>query len=154
MFAATIKTTITAVATAATIAATLAVPAANAGGALVLNPHGPGICASKPWLCEGGIIKPPTPGPGIEPVPPAPPAPPAAGGGGLSKDQMIGLGILGGIVAGAAIANSAKPKDVVVVPAGNAHLSYCYNRYKSYRDWDNSWQPYNGPRRQCISPYM
>ncbi|WP_240547461.1 BA14K family protein [Mesorhizobium tianshanense] len=30
----------------------------------------------------------------------------------------------------------------------------CYDRYRSYPEWDNSWQPYNGPRRQCISPYM
>ncbi|MCP4129056.1 MAG: BA14K family protein, partial [Gammaproteobacteria bacterium] len=35
----------------------------------------------------------------------------------------------------------------------NAHLDWCYNRYRSYRDRDNTFQPYNGPRRQCISPY-
>ncbi|TIP33596.1 MAG: BA14K family protein, partial [Mesorhizobium sp.] len=30
----------------------------------------------------------------------------------------------------------------------------CHDRYRSYRAWDNTFQPYNGPRRQCISPYI
>jgi len=38
-------------------------------------------------------------------------------------------------------------------PAGNAHVRWCYNRYRSYRAWDNTFQPYYGPRRQCRSPY-
>jgi hypothetical protein len=36
---------------------------------------------------------------------------------------------------------------------GSAHVQWCYNRYRSYRAWDNTYQPYNGPRRQCWSPY-
>jgi len=36
---------------------------------------------------------------------------------------------------------------------GNSHIDWCYNRYRSYRDYDNTFQPYNGPRRECISPY-
>jgi hypothetical protein len=36
---------------------------------------------------------------------------------------------------------------------GSAHVRWCYNRYRSYRAWDNTYQPYNGPRRQCYSPY-
>jgi hypothetical protein len=36
---------------------------------------------------------------------------------------------------------------------GSAHVRWCYNRYRSYRAWDNTFQPYNGPRRQCLSPY-
>lgn len=35
-----------------------------------------------------------------------------------------------------------------------AHYRWCDDRYKSYRKRDNSWQPYHGPRKQCISPYM
>ncbi|TIL95732.1 MAG: BA14K family protein [Mesorhizobium sp.] len=35
----------------------------------------------------------------------------------------------------------------------SAHVRWCYNRYRSYRTWDNTFQPYNGPRRQCWSPY-
>ncbi len=37
--------------------------------------------------------------------------------------------------------------------AGDAHVAWCYSRYRSYREWDNSFQPYNGPRRPCYSPY-
>jgi hypothetical protein len=37
--------------------------------------------------------------------------------------------------------------------AGTAHERWCYARYRSYRAWDNTFQPYNGPRRQCYSPY-
>ncbi|MDX8500836.1 BA14K family protein [Mesorhizobium sp. VK4C] len=52
----------------------------------------------------------------------------------------------GAIISGA-IANS-RPAY-----AGNAHVRWCYNRYRSYRASDNTYQPYNGPRRQCVSPY-
>ena len=33
------------------------------------------------------------------------------------------------------------------------HVAWCYDNYKSYRESDNTFQPYNGPRRQCVSPY-
>ncbi|RWC78181.1 MAG: BA14K family protein [Mesorhizobium sp.] len=36
---------------------------------------------------------------------------------------------------------------------GNAHVQWCYNHYRSYRASDNSFQPNNGPRRECRSPY-
>ena len=35
----------------------------------------------------------------------------------------------------------------------HSHVNWCYNRYRSYREWDNSFQPYHGPRRACYSPY-
>jgi hypothetical protein len=35
-----------------------------------------------------------------------------------------------------------------------AHVNWCHNRYRSYRAYDNTFQPYNGPRRQCVSPYI
>lgn len=34
-----------------------------------------------------------------------------------------------------------------------AHYRWCDRKYRSYRRWDNTYQPYNGPRRQCWSPY-
>jgi hypothetical protein len=40
-----------------------------------------------------------------------------------------------------------------VYSAGGSHVRWCYNRYRSYRAYDNTYQPYYGPRRQCISPY-
>ncbi|MGB3387422.1 MAG: BA14K family protein [Pseudaminobacter sp.] len=39
------------------------------------------------------------------------------------------------------------------VRMSQAHVNWCYNRYRSYRAYDNTFQPYNGPRRQCYSPY-
>ena len=35
----------------------------------------------------------------------------------------------------------------------NAHVNWCYSQYRSYRAYDNTFQPYNGPRRPCYSPY-
>lgn len=37
--------------------------------------------------------------------------------------------------------------------SARAHVEWCYDRYRSYRASDNTYQPYNGPRRQCRSPY-
>lgn len=51
----------------------------------------------------------------------------------------------------------ARPRYVRPRPAyglSSAHVNWCYSRYRSYREWDNSFQPYNGPRRACLSPYM
>ena len=36
----------------------------------------------------------------------------------------------------------------------NAHVAWCYDRYRSYRAYDNTYQPYGGPRRECRSPYF
>ncbi|WP_371109622.1 BA14K family protein [Rhizobium sp. RCC_161_2] len=33
---------------------------------------------------------------------------------------------------------------------GSAHVRWCANRYRSYRASDNTYQPTNGPRRQCV----
>lgn len=38
-------------------------------------------------------------------------------------------------------------------PRASGHVQWCYSRYRSYRAWDNTFQPNYGPRRQCISPY-
>ncbi|OCP01932.1 MULTISPECIES: BA14K family protein [unclassified Ensifer] len=36
---------------------------------------------------------------------------------------------------------------------GGAHTRWCYARYRSYRVYDNTFQPYYGPRQACVSPY-
>lgn len=36
---------------------------------------------------------------------------------------------------------------------GSAHVQWCYDRWLTYRDWDNTYQPTRGGRRQCNSPY-
>ncbi len=33
------------------------------------------------------------------------------------------------------------------------HVRWCYNRYRSYDRYSNSFQPYHGRRRTCVSPY-
>jgi hypothetical protein len=33
--------------------------------------------------------------------------------------------------------------------SGSAHVQWCYDHYRSYRAYDNTYQPYGGPRRQC-----
>ncbi len=58
-----------------------------------------------------------------------------------------------GMIISGAIANSAPPPPPPAYSGGNAHVNWCYNRYRSYRTSDNTFQPYNGPRKQCISPY-
>ncbi len=67
-----------------------------------------------------------------------------------------------GAIIGGAIAAAPAPRyyERRVYPApvhrysvGSAHERWCYDRYRSYRAWDNTFQPYHGPRRQCWSPY-
>ncbi|MBB3915225.1 BA14K family protein [Rhizobium fabae] len=57
-----------------------------------------------------------------------------------------------GVIIGGAIA--AQPRYVAPAPSmGSAHVAWCANRYRSYRAYDNTFQPNNGPRQQCYSPY-
>jgi len=57
---------------------------------------------------------------------------------------------LAGAAIGSIIANQPR---TTVRGSSSAHVEWCYNRYKSYRASDNTFQPYNGPRQQCFSPY-
>lgn len=45
------------------------------------------------------------------------------------------------------------PRRVYRGGLSSAHVQWCYDRYRSYREYDNTFQPYSGPRRQCWSPY-
>ena len=54
---------------------------------------------------------------------------------------------IAGAIIGGVIANQPS------YGGGDAHVQWCYDRYRSYRASDNTFQPYNGPRRQCNSPY-
>ena len=58
---------------------------------------------------------------------------------------------IAGALIGSAIANSNNyyPRYA----GSSAHERWCYSRYRSYRAWDNTFQPYHGPRRQCHSPF-
>jgi hypothetical protein len=66
----------------------------------------------------------------------------------------VGLGLLlGGAVRRPVY--QAPPPVYVAPPAYGglppAHYNWCINRYRSYHPASNTWQPYNGPRRQCLS---
>lgn len=75
--------------------------------------------------------------------------------------HVVGGLIIGGLI-GSAIANDRNRRrrydDRYYEPPrrrsySGRHVNWCYNRYRSYRDYDNSYQPYGGPRRLCRSPY-
>jgi len=51
-----------------------------------------------------------------------------------------------GAAIGGAVANQPRA-------SGSAHVNWCANRYRTYRAYDNTFQPNNGPRKQCFSPY-
>lgn len=63
-------------------------------------------------------------------------------------------------VAGAIIGGAIAQPPVVAAPPvyapvrlSAAHVNWCTSRWKSYRVADNSFQPLNGPRQACVSPY-
>jgi BA14K-like protein len=62
-----------------------------------------------------------------------------------------------GAIIGGAIASQPAPAyrpAPVYRPGRNDHLRWCYDRYRSYRASDNTFQPNYGPRQLCVSPYM
>ena len=92
-------------------------------------------------------------------------------GGHYNNDIGIGIGaaIAGALITGAIINSQSPPayrvyddyyprrvyrtERVYRRAGGDVHTDWCYNRYRSYRAWDNTFQPYNGARRECFSPY-
>jgi len=57
-----------------------------------------------------------------------------------------------GALIGGAIANQGG-REVAPPSLSRDHLRWCENRYRSFRASDNSFQPNNGPRQACVSPY-
>ena len=56
-----------------------------------------------------------------------------------------------GAIIGGAIAQPAPPPRAGAI--NPRHYRWCADRYRSYDARSNTYQPYNGPRRQCLSPY-
>ena len=56
----------------------------------------------------------------------------------------------GAIIGGALAGGYDEPRYEGINPR---HIEWCYARYRSYRDYDNTFQPNYGGRRQCYSPY-
>jgi len=40
-----------------------------------------------------------------------------------------------------------------IIRLSHAHVRWCDAKYRSYRVSDNTFQPYHGPRKPCVSPY-
>jgi hypothetical protein len=58
--------------------------------------------------------------------------------------------------AGALIGGALASEPRYVEPSNGInprHYEWCANRYRSYRAFDNTFQPNNGPRQQCLSPF-
>jgi hypothetical protein len=63
-----------------------------------------------------------------------------------------GAAFAAGAVIGGAIAS--EPGPVYAAPTtGEAHAQWCMQTYRSYNPADDTYQPYNGPRQPCVSPY-
>jgi len=45
-------------------------------------------------------------------------------------------------------------KPVTTFGPSSNHISWCSNRYRSYRTSDNTYQPLAGPRTGCNSPFQ
>jgi hypothetical protein len=58
-----------------------------------------------------------------------------------------------GAIIGGVIANQPRAVPRVSGNLGPRHYQWCQNRYRSYDSYSNTFQPYNGPRQQCVSPY-
>ncbi|WP_412049225.1 BA14K family protein [Hoeflea sp. Naph1] len=78
------------------------------------------------------------------------------GNRGRNHGAEAAVGIFGAIIGGAIIANEAnnrRDRRERRHIRADSHVDWCYDRYRSYRESDNTFQPYEGRRRQCHSPY-
>jgi hypothetical protein len=67
---------------------------------------------------------------------------------------FIAGALIGGAIASQPAPVYREPEPVYRQPSyGDAHVRWCYERYRSYRSYDNTFQPNYGPRQQCVSPY-
>lgn len=48
----------------------------------------------------------------------------------------------------------SRPEPAVDSEAKAAHVAWCSERYRSYRPETNSYTPYSGGQRECVSPYV
>ncbi|WP_333826340.1 BA14K family protein [Pararhodobacter sp.] len=77
-----------------------------------------------------------------------------------SSGPDLGSAIVGAIVGGVIVNQMQQSGQQQQQHYGHSgsylsrnHVDWCHNRWRSYRVSDNSYQPYNGPRRVCMSPY-
>jgi hypothetical protein len=70
----------------------------------------------------------------------------------------LGSALIGALIGGVIVHQfQQQPRQQAPAYGGSflsrEHINWCQNRWRSYRLTDNSYQPYQGPRRVCISPY-
>ncbi|MBL4646040.1 MAG: hypothetical protein COA52_17060 [Hyphomicrobiales bacterium] len=56
-----------------------------------------------------------------------------------------------------AVRRSVVVAPLVVAPiivGASAHVNWCLSKYRSYHVPTDTFQPYNGPRKNCVSPYF
>ena len=64
---------------------------------------------------------------------------------------LAAFGLGAAIIGGMAAQQAPRPPVGVAMPV--SHVRWCQGRYRSYDAYTNTFQPYNGPRRICVSPY-
>lgn len=77
--------------------------------------------------------------------------------GGYYRDRNLGGAVIGGLITGAIVGgvlnNSGPVYRDRVYRGGNAHVQWCYDRYRTYRASDNTYVPRVGQRAYCNSPF-
>lgn len=84
-----------------------------------------------------------------------------------ANDAFVG-GLVGGVIGGAIGSSARRSPDVVYVAPrrrvyhepvvvrrghGNAHVNWCYNRYRSYDARTDTYVAFSGRVKYCNSPY-
>lgn len=73
------------------------------------------------------------------------------------RGNNLGGAVIGGLITGAivgSVLNNSRPVyRERVYRGGNAHVQWCYDRYRTYRASDNTYVPRVGVRAYCNSPY-
>ena len=64
---------------------------------------------------------------------------------------LAAFGLGAAIIGGMAAQQAPRPRLGVALPRD--HVRWCQMRYRSYDAYTNTFQPYNGPRQVCVSPY-
>jgi hypothetical protein len=64
---------------------------------------------------------------------------------------LAAFGVGAAIIGGMAAQQAPRAQLGAALPA--SHVRWCQGRYRSYDGYSNTFQPYNGPRQPCVSPY-
>ena len=65
----------------------------------------------------------------------------------------VGAGVVTGVIVNEVVRDRRDRRYHRRASAWDAHVDWCYDRYRSYRERDNTFKPYGKRRRQCYSPY-